>query len=339
MSTGKERFFHLLKLAMGRRPNVDVAVNISTLIEAIEAEYASKNAIGWVVGHVITQDQSMSNSSNAIYISDLLINESYIEILLVRGDPTIGKANYVNIAKREVKPALSNDPDAVPAVSAHLVIEKTSAVSGSDAGRHRAILERASGLGKTMVREFLALLLDAYAKKHPELFVTKKKPKKKGELGEQVSYTPTVRLNPQPNASLQHDLQNGRIGGFELMRGVAKYNGPAEGQMIIKTNVRLHAQIIPTKDLNAVVTAAKNLIEHVKDIDFDSMKLDLIDADDNIRSTEMLPMENIETSDMRYCRTMKSIDFSSELEQCYAKFHNQILNNAKKFFKNKELWS
>jgi hypothetical protein len=338
LAANRERYYYLLKLAMGRRPTVDVSVQLNALEDACKFFYDSESAVGWVLGTTISLDPNEANNSNAIFISDFRSTDKAIEILLIRGDPTIGTPNYVNVKKREVRPAVSNDPDAVPAVSAHLIIEKAEIAKGGDQGRYRAVLERSSGLGKTMVREFLALLLKSYAEKKPEQFQTSKKPHKKGEKGEIVSYQPTIRLHPQQNASLKNDLENGRIGGFQLMRGVAKFGGPAEQQQIVRTSVRLHATIIPTRDVSKVVTLAKSVVETMVGVEFDAMKLELLDSDESRHFTDLLPMETIESSDMRYCRTMRATEFSKDLEQCYAKFNKEIISNGQKFLLTSRLW-
>lgn len=337
MSSASERMFYLMRLGMGRHPAVDATVTVQTLIDACEEAHNGSSDIAWVVGNQVHADLPGMDSSNAIYLADLLVDTNHIQILLVRGDPTIGRPTFANIKKKSVTPAASADPDAVPAVSALLVVERN--VSASDKGRHRMVLERASGLGKSMVRDYLAVLLRRYAKQHPDLFQAEKKVRKKGDKPETVEYAPTVRLHPQQNASLKSDLEDGRYGGFRLMRGEAKYNGPADEAKIVGTNVQLQVKLAPTGSLDDVFKTLKNLRDAMSTVvDFDSYKLDVIDDGEGGHQTQLLPMETIDTNDMRYCRTVKADGFSSELEQCYADFHPEVVAKAKGFFGKPAYW-
>ncbi|MBP5856081.1 hypothetical protein KAJ83_03610 [Marivibrio halodurans] len=338
MSSANERMFYLMRLAMGRYPAVDASVTIQILIEACEHARKKATDVAWVVGNQVHGDEPGINSSNAIYLADFRQDEKYVYILLVRGDPTVGRPTFANMKKKSVTPATSDDPDAVPAVSALLVIERGVLVS--DKGQHRSILERASGLGKVMVRDYLAVLLRRYAKEHPDKFEAQKKVSKKGEKPETIQYSPTVKLHPQQNASLKNDMEQGQIGGFRLMRGEAKYNGPADEAKIVGTNVQLKVKLAPTGNVQDVFKTLKNVKEAMSDaVNFDSYKLDLLDTDDgDNHSTQLLPLETIDNADMRYCRTVKASGFSSELEQCYARFHEEIVDKAKKFFDLGDYW-
>ncbi|WP_102783793.1 hypothetical protein [Thalassospira sp. GB04J01] len=338
MSSANERMFYLMRLAMGRHPAVDASVTIPTLIDAIEYAREKATDVAWVVGNRVHGDEPGINSSNAIYLADFRLDENYVHILLVRGDPTVGRPTFVNMKNKSVTPATSDDPDAVPAVSALLVVERS--ISVNDKGQHRSILERASGLGKSMVRDYLAVLLRRYAKDHPDKFEAQKKVSKKGEKPETIQYSPTVKLNPQQNASLKNDMEKGQIGGFRLMRGEAKYNGPADEARIVGTNVQLQVKLTPTGNVKNVLKTLKNVKNAMSAaVDFDSYKLDLLDTDDgDEHSTQLLPLETIDNADMRYCRTVKASGFTSELEQCYPSFHEEIVVKAKKFFGQAEYW-
>jgi len=338
MSSASERMFYLMRLAMGRHPAVDASVTIQTLIDACEEAQRTSNDVAWVVGNQVHEDEPGLNSSNAIYLADFRVDPRHVHILLVRGDPTVGRPTFANVKKKSVTSAASDDPDAVPAVSGLLVIER--GVSATDKGQHRAVLERASGLGKSLVKEYLAVLLRRYSKSFPEKFEAEKKVRKKGEKREMIAYVPTVRLHPQQNASLKGDMEQGRIGGFRLMRGEAKYDGPADEAKIVGTNVQLQVKLTPTGNLNDVFKTLKNVREAMSSVvDFDSYNLQLLDAGDGAdHSTQLLPMETLESTDMRYCRTVKATGFKSELEQCYPKFHDEIVSKAKAFFGQAAYW-
>jgi hypothetical protein len=338
MSSASERMFYLMRLAMGRYPAVDASVTLQTLIEACEYVQKKSDDVAWVVGNQVHGNQPGMNSSNAIYLADFHVDPKYIQILLVRGDPTVGRPTFANMKKKSVTPATSDDPDAVPAVSALLIVERS--VLASDKGQHRSVLERASGLGKGMVRDYLAVLLRRYANDHPEKFEDQKKVSKKGEKPKTIDYVPTVKLHPQQNASLKSDMEKGQIGGFRLMRGAAKYTGPADEARIVGTNVQLQVKLAPTGNIQDVFKTLKNVKEAMSAaVDFDSYKLDLLDTEDgDNHSTQLLPLETIDSADMRYCRTVKASNFSSELEQCYPRFHEEIVVKAKKFFELGEYW-
>jgi len=337
MGSASERMFYLMRLAMGRHPAVDAAVGIDALIKACEEARDKSADVAWVVGNQVHGSVPGINSSNAIYLSDFLVDQNHIQILLVRGDPTVGRPTFANMQKKSITPAASSDPDAVPAVSALLVIERS--ISIVDKGLHKAILEKASGLGKSLVKDYLATLLRRYARNNPHLFSATKKVKKKGDRPETIEYTPTVRLHPQQNASLKNDLEQGRIGGFKLMRGEAKYNGPVDEAKIIGTDVQLRVKLAPTGSIEDVFKTLKNVRDAMSSlVDFDGYQLELVDPHDAGHNTQLLPMETIETADMRYCRTVKANGFSTELEQCYAKFQNEIVNKAKGYFTSHEYW-
>lgn len=338
MSSTSERMFYLMRLAMGRNPPVDASVTIQTLVDACEEAQKKSLDTAWVIGNQVHEASPNASSSNAIYLSDLKIDAQHIHLLLVRGDPTVGRPNFANIKKKSVTAATTTDPDAVPAVSAHVVVER--ALRTTDHGQHRMVVERASGLGKSLVRDYLAHLLRQYARRHQELFVAERKVRKKGEKRETIDYFPTVRFHPQQNASLKADLEAGRIGGFTLMRGEAKYEGPADQAKVLKTNVQLTVKLAPTGDLGDVFKTIRNMKEAMSDaIGFESYKLELVDGGDDVgHETQLLPMETIDSADMRYCRTIRATDFKAELEQCYAAFHPEIVQKAKGYFGQTKYW-
>lgn len=339
MTSGSERTFHLMRLAMGRFPPVDATVTIEKLADACQYAYDNKTDVVSVVRNTVLLEDSAVNPSNAIYLSDLDITPSYIKLLLVRGDPTTGRKSYTNVKTRSVIPAETNDPDAVPGVSTHIIIEKAIVATGDAKGKHRMILEKATNLGRTLVRDYIGVILARYANEHQDQFVATKKAQKKSDKPETVSYRPTVRFFPQPNASLKHDLENGKIGGFTLLRGTAKYNGPADAAHVMKSNVKLHAVLAPTGELDDVVKTAKNMAQvMMPSVDFGSLKLDLVDDDGKLTSTQMLPMENIENSDMRYCRSITDDSFQELLDDCYASLHPEIVKRAIQKLDVKKYW-
>jgi hypothetical protein len=328
--------YYLMRLAMGRLPAVDATVTLPVLIKACEEAREKAEDTAWIVGNQLHAEAPGRNASNAIYLSDFTSDERFVQLQLVRGNPTVGRPNFANVAKRKVTKATTADPDAVPAVSAVLVIDRS--VQANEKGQHRMVLERAQGLGKSLVRDYLATLLHRYAVRHPDEFVAERKVKKKGKR-EVIAYHPTIRLHPQQNASLKHDLEEGKIGGFSLMRGEAKYSGPVDEAKVLKTNVRLQVKLAPTGSLDDVYKTIRNMRDAMSgQIDFEGYKLALEDGDGSSHPTQLMPMETIDTEDMRYCRTVTADGFDDELEQCYPVFHPEIVSRAKGLISNSRYW-
>lgn len=333
-----DKFLHLMKLSMGRYPAVNAEVYLQTLIDACKFFYQKDEAIAYIVG-TNAKAGDVPNESNAIYISDLADEDGYFSLLLVRGDPGRGLPSFVNSKNRQVKTIKSDDPDDVPGCSAHLVISKQAIANGKDEGRHRMVIERVRGIGRALVKSFMSNLMERYAKDHPEKFVAEKKRRSAKEKPETIQFRPTVSFNPQPNASLKKDLEEGKIGGFKLVRGKTEFRGEAEDAKIQRLDLQLTARIVPTADFGKV----RSLIDHVRQslekIDFEAMNLELVDEQGQpVGSTKSISIDKLEEADMRYCKTIPVNGLSGSIDDCYAAFYKPIIKSAKETLHAEKHW-
>lgn len=333
-----ENVFNLMKLSMGRYPTVDAEVRIDSLIDACNYFYEKNDAIAKIVG-TSANSNNTDGDANAIYISDLKNDKDHFSILLVRGDPSRALPSFVNTSSRTVKTIMSDDPNDVPGASSHIIISKQEIASGSDQGRHRMVMERTRGIGRALAKTFLAHLLDRYAKEFPEKFIAEKKRKSKKEKAESIEYRPTVSFNPQQNGSLKKDLEDGKIGGFKLVRGKSDFQGEAEDPKIQKLSIQLTAKIVPTAEFSKV----RSLIDHIKQsmdgIDFEALNLELVDeAGIPTGNTKSIALDKIEEADMRYCKTIAINGLTESLNDCYAKFYMPIVAAAKDAIQHEKHW-
>lgn len=333
-----EKFLHLMKLGMGRYPAVNAEVYLQTLIDTCRFFYEKNEAIAYIVG-TNAKAQDTLDETNAIYISDIRDDENYFLILLVRGDPGRGLPSFVNPKNRQVKTIKSDDPGDVPGCSAHLVISKQSVASGKDEGRHRMALERTRGIGRSLAKSFMSNLMERFSKEYPEKFVAEKKRRSAKEKPETIQFRPTVTFNPQPNASLKKDLEEGKIGGFKLVRGKTEFQGEADDAKIQRLDLQLTARIVPTADFGRV----RSLIDHVRQslekIDFEAMNLELVDEQGQpVGNTKSVAIDKLEEADMRYCKTVPVNGLTGAVDDCYAEFYEPIVKSAKEALHAEKHW-
>lgn len=333
-----DHYMNLLKLRMGRYPTVDIEVPVSVLFEACDHYYKKGEAIALIAGSTVNTGTNV-DESNAIYISDLKDERDTFSILLVRGDPGRAMPSFVNPKKRTVTTIKSNEPGDVPGASSHLVISKQEIAAGPDQGRFRTAMERTRGIGRALARDFLTSLLGRFSEEFPARFTAEKKRRSKKEKSETIQYRPTVRFNPHENASLKNDLENGRIGGFKLVRGKTDFQGEANEPKIQRMDVQLRAVIAPTEDVDRV----SKLIHHVRKaldaISFEDFKLELVDeGGDLIGSTQTLSVDSLGEGDMRYCKTVTINGLGAGVMECYDKFHEPILVFGKKAIHTEKNW-
>ncbi len=144
-----------------------------------------------------------------------------------------------------------------------------------------------------------------------------------------MTFRPTVRFDPQQNANLKSDLENGTIGGFKLVHGQTKFRGEATEAMITKVDVQLEAKIIPTNKVDNVIAVANRLRSELTGIDFNQIKLDLIDAEgDAYSGLPTLDVSTINEDDMRYCKRVK-YSTDKPVEECYSKLQADVLRFAR----------
>ncbi len=334
-----DHFLHLMKLSMGRYPAVSVEVTLSTLIEVCKHYYDKDDAL-FPIKTSAGKPASDQDSSNAIYISDLDDTNETFSLLLVRGDPERGLPSFVNPKTRTVKTITSDEPGDVPGASAHIVISKQLIASGNDQGRHRMAMERTRGISKALARDFLTALMARYAEEFPEKFIAEKKRRNAKEQAETIQYRPTVSFNPQQNASLKKDLEEGRIGGFKLVRGSTEFQGEASEPKIQRLDVQLTARIAPTEDFSKV----KKLIDHVRQtldiINFEALNLELVDeGGQTIANTKAIEIDQLDQADMRYCKTVAITDLGDDVVECYAEFYQPIMKFAKKTLNTAKHWN
>lgn len=333
-----DKVFQLMKLSMGRYPAVNVEVFLQTLIDACEFFYAKGDAISFIVGTNAKAGEGM-DESNAIYISDFDNNADYFSLLLVRGDPGRGLPGFVNTKKRKVKPIKSDEPGDVPGASSHLIVSKQVIATGGDQGRYRMAIERTRGIGRSLAKSFMTDLLARYAREHPEKFVADKKRRSAKEKPEAIAYRATVSFNPQPNASLKKDLEEGRIGGFKLVRGTKEFKGEADEPKIEHLDVKLSARIKPTSDYGKV----RSLIDHVRQsfdgIDFEALNLELVDEEGHpMGNTKAITFDRIDDADMRYCKTVPIEGLVGVISECYEKFQAPVIKAAKGVLHTEKHW-
>lgn len=329
----------LMKMAMGRYPAVDVAVPATVLFEACNRYFTDESAIAYVVGSALSAN-SMIDPTNAIYIADLEDTAQVLSLLLVRGDPKRAIPAFVNPRSRTIIQSRPDDPGYVPGASCHIVISKQEIAAGADQGRFRMVMEQTRGIGRTLAKDFLSLLLARFSEGHPDRFIAEKKRKRKNEKPETVSYRPTVRFHPQMNGNLKNDLEEGRIGGFKLTRGSTTFRGEADEPAVQRLDVQLQARITPTSDFSKV----KRLVDHVRQtlnaISFESLNVELVDDSgqhmENV-STATIDIDNMDDADMRYCKTV-SIPNHGEAAECYSAFHLPTKQFATKCLQNAEHW-
>lgn len=331
-----EKYAHLMKLAMGRYPAVNVEVGLSVLVDACSYYFDKNDAFCYLKGGGKISSDDI-DKKNAIYIADLNNDGDYLKILLVRGDPQRALPSFVNLQTRIVKPVEPEDSGDVPGASAHIIISKQAIAAGGDQGRHRMIMEKATGLSKTLAKDFLVLLMGRYAEEFPEKFVAEKRRTKTKEKPEKISYRPTCRFNPQQNASLKKDLESGKIGGFKLVRGVRSFTGEASEAKIQKLNVQLAVQIAPTEDFASVKNAISAVRTLFGDVNFEAMNLELIDDDGHHQTTQMLEIDHLDEADMRYCRTVPLIS-GDNLVDCYPELQKEVVAASITTISNEKYW-
>lgn len=329
-----------MKMAMGRFPAVDVAVKGTVLFEACNRYFKNKSAIAYVVGSALSADP-MVDPTNAIYIADLEDTSQFLSLLLVRGDPKRAIPSFVNPTSRSVIQTKPDDPGYVPGASCHIVISKQEIAVGCDQGRFRMAMEQTRGIGRTLAKDFLSILLGRFSEEHPDDFLAEKKRKRKTDKPEMVSYRPTVRFHAQMNGNLKKDLEEGRIGGFRLTRGSTKFRGEANEPSVQRLDVQLQARIAPTRDFSKV----KRLVDHVRQtlkvISFESLNVELVD-DSGHRvesvSTAAIDIASLDDADMRYCKTVSIPDTDEEAAECYSSFHPATKKFATKCLQTPEHW-
>tara|TARA_R110002020_G_scaffold3766_7_gene16564 strand:+ start:420 stop:1349 length:930 start_codon:yes stop_codon:yes gene_type:complete len=308
---------------------------MKSLFEAVSYYFAKGEAFSY-----ITEADGSYKETNAIYISDLEDGASTFSILMVRGDPGRSLPSFVNPKSRLVKAVHSDDPDDVPGASSHLVISKKVLVGGHHGGRHRAAMERARGVSRALAREFLTSLMARYATDFPDKFVAEKARRSKKEKAEEISYRPTVAFHPQENGSLKKDLEEGRIAGFKLRRGVAEFEGEANEAKIQSLDVQISARIIPTDEYGKV----RALIDHVRQafdqIDFEGLNLELIDDQGHaLATTKTVNVDQLDGGgDLRYVKTVPITGLEDPIDDCYAKFYPPILDAGKNAVANEKNW-
>ncbi|PCI04629.1 MAG: hypothetical protein COB78_10070 [Hyphomicrobiales bacterium] len=334
-----EKYAHLLKLGMGRYPAVDVDVQLTSLIDICKHYYNNQEAIAFITGSKV-QSEETADELNAIYIANLSEDANYLAILFVRGDPDRSMPGFVNLKTRKVTTIHSDDPDAVRGASCHLVISKKAIVTGNDHGRHRAVLEQTAGISRTLVRDFVGKLLAKYAEENPEKFVATKKQKKKGLKAEEIVYRPTVRFHPQQNGSLKNDLEEGKIGGFKLIRGRTEFQGEADEPQIQKMDVQLHARIVPTGNLNGVRSLVDHIQQAMTEINFSDLKLELVDeAGEPISGTGTIDIKQFDDTDMRYCKKLLIKTIAEEdVPEVYETLFEPIIDFARKAISADKHW-
>lgn len=327
----------LMKMAMGRHPAVDVAVPAAVLTEICKYYYAKDDAIAYVVGAGLA-DESV-DVTNAIYIADLEDTDDHLSLLLVRGDPKRAIPGFVNPTSRVVKQSKPDEPGFVPGASCHLVISKHEIASGTDQGRFRMVMEQKRGIGRSLAKDFLSLLLARFADEQPSRFVAEKKRRTKKEKPESVNYRPTVRFHPQMNGNLKKDLEEGRIGGFKLTRGSTAFKGEADEPVVQRLDVQLQARIAPTKDFSRVRRLVDHVRQTLKAVSFEALNVELVDdSGQHIENVRSIGIDNLDDADMRYCKTIQIPDFGGDVDECCAAFHPPIKNFAIKCIQTASHW-
>ncbi|MCP1848378.1 MULTISPECIES: hypothetical protein [unclassified Bradyrhizobium] len=329
----------LMKMAMGRHPAVDAVVPSSVLIEICKYYFAKDEAIAYVVGPGL--QAASPDPTNAIYIADLEETPNYFSLLLVRGDPKRAIPAFVNPMSRVVIQSKPEDPGFVPGASCHIVISRQEIASGNDQGRFRMVMEQTKGIGRTLAKDFLTLLMQRFANENPHRFVAQKKRRSKRDKPESIAYRPTVRFHPQMNGNLKKDLEEGRIGGFKLTRGSTKFQGEADEPAVQRLDVQLQAKIAPTQDFSKV----KRLVDHVRQtlnaISFEALNVELVDDSghhiDNV-SANTINIANLDDVDMRYCKTVGIPDAGVEEAECYSAFHLPTKQFAMKCLQTPDHW-
>lgn len=103
--------------------------------------------------------------------------------------------------------------------------------------------------------------------------------------------------------------------------------------------MQLTAQIAPTEDFAAVRTAIEQMRNLLSGVDFEGLNLELIDEGGQHHSTKMLEIDQLEETDMRYCKTVPfSVPGESTLE-CYAELQAACLGSAKAAIQTSRHWS
>ncbi|MCV9997339.1 hypothetical protein OE766_03685 [Pararhizobium sp. YC-54] len=332
------QYLHLMKLAMGRHPAVSTDVHLEVLIKVCKYYVEKDDAISYITtGGKLAEGKI--DETNAVYISELSDEKDFFSLLLVRGDPGRTLPSFVNPKTRIVKPVSPQDVGDVPGASSHVIISKASIASGTDQGRHRMAIERTTGLSKTLARDFLTNLLARYADEFPSEFVAEKRRRSAREKQESIAYRPTVRFNPQQNASLKNDLESGKIGGFKLVRGIPNFKGEASAPQVQRVNVSLTAQIAPTEDFSKVRAAIDSMRGLLSSVEFEGLNLELIDEGGNHHNTRMLQIDQVEESDMRYCKTIHIADVGHGAVECYSELQKPFLKAAKAAIQNSKNWT
>lgn len=203
-------------------------------------------------------------------------------------------------------------------------------------------MEQSRGIGRTLAKDFLTLLMARYAEDKPDRFVAQKKRRKKDEKPESISYRPTVRFVPQLNGNLKKDLEEGRIGGFKLTRGSTNFRGEADEPAVQRLDVQLQARIAPTNDFSKVKRLVDHIRQTLKTVSFESLNVELVDGVghhiDNI-STRNLNVADLDDTDMRYCKTVAIPDDGEQAAECYSAFHPPIKRFAIKCLQTGDHWT
>ncbi|MDX6805066.1 hypothetical protein [Terrihabitans rhizophilus] len=330
-----DRYFSLMRAGMGRFPAVDAVVRLATLTEAVQHYYAKGEAISFV-----TTSGSAEDHRNAIIIADVEDTPLYFSILMVRGDPGRTIPGFVNLRTRKVTTIRSDEPDSVRGSSCHLVISKQEIAAGREQGSYRMVMEQATGISRILARDFLGSLLTRFAADHGGRFVAIKKVKKRGEQPEEIEYRPTVRFHPQQNASLKSDLEEGKIGGFKLVRGITDFTGEADEPRVQKLDVQLRAQIDPTNEFGKVRALVERIRSAIADVEFEALKLELVDdGGAPITNPRVIELVDMDDSDMRYCKRLPIKDANSATDEVYVDLHEDILNSAKTIISADSHWN
>lgn len=331
---------HLMKLGMGRSPQVDVVVKADVLIEALTHYYDKGEAIAYITGSSAKSGDPI-DETNAIYIAKLSNEKDHLSLLLVRGDPHRGVPAFVNPKTRTITTVQSNEPGSVRGAAAHIIISKQEIATGKDQGRFRMAMEQTHGISRVLARDLLGTLLNRFAADYPDKFVAEKKRRRRGERAETINYRPTVRFHPHENASLKDDLKQGKIGGFKLKRGRHEFQGEADEPKIQHLDVQLHARIVPTDDFGSVRSLVDHVQQALKDISFEDLKFELVDEDGSpvtLPGRISLEEDAAANADMRYCKKLKITGLEDTPPECHPEFHPVIVRFAKKLIAHDAHW-
>lgn len=314
------------------RPNPARATKNVTLEEILDIlghAYKNKQA----VLHLDGEMNHVDKHKNRVYIADLDIDKAkgYATFLINRGDPIAADPAFIDDSST-VKHIRAKD-DETQGWSAHLVIK----INSSDSlGRYRACFERMPNVSSSLITSLFQDICAKFAKDNPNYTYEKIKKINGKKAVEQLPYKPRLEINKQPSANLAKDLQEGTLSEIILINHDPQFAGPDHNDFVRKSENII--KITPKKDSEKAITNfLKSLSPWASEKGYDEIQFKLRNLPGDISVSPKFSLEE-DALDTLYSRSERLIDFKNDLERCYEKKCDEIVEKMIALLNDNTKW-